>query len=329
MQTPEGWLLEPSPLPPMEHREIAGGRVVRTQGLRRARWLPRRPRSSVPPRSEVRLLLDQGEIVNAYPELRTSGGAGAVVRLTYAEALYDERGTEGKPQRDRREGDRRRLRRARGGRRDADAASRRCGGARGVSSSCRSGPASTPLTLEGLAAFATGFPLERRARFTSDDPELERIFDVSWRTMRLAAHETYMDAPYWEQLQYVGDTRIDALLNYTLAGEERLARRAIEQFDWSRGAFEITAEPLPHGRGPADPALRALLREHGPRLLDLPRRPRVRARAAAGDTRVARLVPAALAGRRPARLPALLDPRGHRHLPGRGDQRGGRPLAWP
>jgi hypothetical protein len=94
-------------------------------------------------------------------------------------------------------------------------------------------------------AFATGFPFERRARFTSDDPELERIFDVSWRTMRRAAHETYMDAPYWEQLQYVGDSRIDALLNYSLAGEERLARRSIEHFDWSRGAFEITQSRYP------------------------------------------------------------------------------------
>ena len=143
MQTPEGWLLEPSPLPPMEHREIAGGRVVRTRGIAEPGAFPAAA-LVVPPRSEVRLLLDQGEIVNAYPELRTSGGEGAVVRLTYAEALYDEQGTEGKPQRDRGEGDRRRLRRARRGRRDRDAASRRCGGARGASSSSTSGPARTP-----------------------------------------------------------------------------------------------------------------------------------------------------------------------------------------
>ena len=58
--------------------------------------------------------------------------------------------------------------------------------------------------------------------------------------MRLRAHETYFDAPYWEQLQYVGDTRIEALLNYTLAGDDRLARRAIEAFDWSRGAVGLT-----------------------------------------------------------------------------------------
>ena len=243
LQTPEGWLLEPSPLPPMEHREIAGGRVVRAQGVAGPGAFPAGS-LVVPPRSEVRLLLDQGEIVNAYPELRTSGGEGAVVRLTYAEALYDEQG---------RKGNRNEI----AGKEIAGVYDELVtdGGTgrrfsplwwrswRFLELHVRTREA--PLTLEGLVALATGFPFERRARFESDDPELGRIFDVSWRTMRLAAHETYMDAPYWEQLQYVGDTRIDALLNYALAGEERLARRSIEHFDWSRGAFEITQSRYP------------------------------------------------------------------------------------
>ena len=33
LQTPEGWLLEPSPLPAMEHREIPGGRLARASGI--------------------------------------------------------------------------------------------------------------------------------------------------------------------------------------------------------------------------------------------------------------------------------------------------------
>ncbi|WP_372490084.1 hypothetical protein [Chitinophaga sedimenti] len=31
---------------------------------------------------------------------------------------------------------------------------------------------------------------------------------MGWRTSRLCAYETYMDCPYYEQLQYIGDTRI-------------------------------------------------------------------------------------------------------------------------
>jgi hypothetical protein len=242
LQTPEGWLLEPSALPAMEHRMVAGGRVVRATGIDAGAF----PQAAlrVPAGAEVRVLLDQGEIVNAYPELRTSGGQGAVVRLTYAEALYDANGQKGNRN---------------------DIAGKQIAGlydelVADGGRDRRFSPlwwrswrfleihakaADEPLTLEGFQAFATGFPFEKRARFTSDDPELERIFDVSFRTMRLAAHETYMDAPYWEQLQYVGDTRIDALLNYALAGEERLARRAILHFDWSRGAYEMTQSRYP------------------------------------------------------------------------------------
>ncbi len=54
-----------------------------------------------------------------------------------------------------------------------------------------------------------------------------------------------MDAPYWEQLQYVGDTRIDALISYAVAGEDRLARRALELFDWSRLPEGITQSRYP------------------------------------------------------------------------------------
>lgn len=248
LQSPEGWLLVPSPLPPMEHRDEPVGKVVRAAGHAPpgASFRSSFPAAAltIPPRSDVRLLVDHGTMVDGYPELVWSGGKGATLRLTYAEALYDKDGQKG---------DRN------------DIAGKEIVGLfdevlpdggptrsfsplwwrswRFLEVQVKTG--SAPITLEGLRLFATGFPMQRRARFTSDDPELQRIFDVSWRTMRLAAHETYMDAPYWEQLQYVGDTRIDALLNYTLAGEERLARRAILQFDESRGSDDITQSRYP------------------------------------------------------------------------------------
>jgi hypothetical protein len=247
MQSPEGWLLEPSPLPPMDHIPTPAGRVVRVSGLDPSPAAMPFPDGAlvIPPGRDVRLLVDHGVMVNGYPELHWSGGRGANLRLTYAEALYDKDGQKG----DRNDIAGKEI----VGLHDEVSAD---GGAsrafqplwwrswRYLEVQVKTGD--EPFTLEGLRLFATGFPFERRARFASDDDrELARIFDVSWRTMRLAAHETYMDAPYWEQLQYVGDTRIDALLNYTLAGEERLARRAILHFDWSRGAFDLTQSRYP------------------------------------------------------------------------------------
>ena len=105
--------------------------------------------------------------------------------------------------------------------------------------------ADQPLTIDRVEARFTGFPLELRARFDAGDETLQKIWDISWRTVQLAAHETYVDAPYWEQLQYVGDTRVDALLSYALANDDRLARQAIEQFDDSRSAEGLTQSRYP------------------------------------------------------------------------------------
>jgi hypothetical protein len=72
MMTPEGWLLVPSQLPPMEHRPDRAGAIVRATDAEGAR-----DRAAVPftaaPHTHTRLLFDRGEIINAYPALVISG----------------------------------------------------------------------------------------------------------------------------------------------------------------------------------------------------------------------------------------------------------------
>ncbi len=105
--------------------------------------------------------------------------------------------------------------------------------------------ADEPLVINGLEAFATGFPFAEKGRFDAGDPTLARIWETGWRTARLCAHETYMDCPYYEQLQYVGDTRVQALVSYAVAGDDRLARQAIEAYDHSRRSDGITSSRYP------------------------------------------------------------------------------------
>jgi hypothetical protein len=81
-----------------------------------------------------------------------------------------------------------------------------------------------PLQLESLTAEFTAYPFKELAGFDSPDPDLSKIWEISWRTARLDAHETYMDTPYYEQLQYVGDTRIQALISYAVTDDDRLPR---------------------------------------------------------------------------------------------------------
>ncbi len=88
--------------------------------------------------------------------------------------------------------------------------------------------ASEPLVIEDLHGTFTAYPFVARARFESEDPTLRKIWDVGWRTARLCAHETYVDCSYYEQLQYAGDTRIQALVSLYVTGNDRLVTNAIE-----------------------------------------------------------------------------------------------------
>ncbi len=92
------------------------------------------------------------------------------------------------------------------------------------------------------------FPFEQNFNFnTIKDPFQRKIAEISWHTARCCAHEHYEDCPYYEQMQYIGDTRIQALISYTIANEGRLGKQAIEQFDQSR-----IASGLPMSRYPSN-----------------------------------------------------------------------------
>jgi hypothetical protein len=83
------------------------------------------------------------------------------------------------------------------------------------------------------------------ARLETEDPGLQEILDIGWRTARLCAFETYMDCPYYEQLQYIGDGRIQALVSLYNSGDDRLVKNFITQIDYSRKAEGVTMSRYP------------------------------------------------------------------------------------
>lgn len=97
----------------------------------------------------------------------------------------------------------------------------------------------TPLTLHRFRIIATRYPLAITGRFSCDqDAVLEPVKALSLRGLQMCMHETYMDCPYYEQLMYVFDTRLEVLTTYALSHDDRLPRRAIELFDFSRRRFD-------------------------------------------------------------------------------------------
>jgi alpha-L-rhamnosidase len=241
------WGLVPDTLPHMEYTPESAGEVVRIDQMdaNRPVWnaFPEKP-AVIGPRFHVHLLLDRKTLTTAYPILTVSGGKGAKIWLTYSEALYDKDGHKG--DRDAIAG-----RSARGLRDEflPDGGEHRVFEPlwwrtwRYLDLDITTG--SDPLTLESLTAAFTAYPFKAQASFDSGDEDLKKIWEISWRTARLDAHETYMDTPYYEQLQYVGDTRIQALISYAVAGDDRLARQALAAFDASRFPDGLTRSRYP------------------------------------------------------------------------------------
>jgi len=65
------------------------------------------------------------------------------------------------------------------------------------------------------------------------------------RSIQMDAHETYMDCPYYEQLQYVGDTRLEILATYVMSRDDRLPRKALQMFAASRRPDGLTQSRYP------------------------------------------------------------------------------------
>ena len=63
-----------------------------------------------------------------------------------------------------------------------------------------------PLALLSLDYEETGYPLAVRTRVSTSDASLSGIWDISLRTLRRCMHDTYMDCPFYEQLQYIMDS---------------------------------------------------------------------------------------------------------------------------
>ena len=241
------WMMEPSSIPMMELKPERLARVRQATGVTPPAEFPAAATPfEIPANTKATILLDQNYLTNGYPELAVSGGAGATVKISYAEALFPPGSARGRANRDEVEG--RRFQ----GMSDIflpDGAEGRLWSPlwwrtwRYVQLEIQT--AAVPLRIDDFRGVFTGYPFVRKARFDAADPELAKILDIGWRTARLCANETYMDCPYWEQLQYVGDTRIQALVSLYMTGDARLMRNAIATIDASRTAEGATFSRAP------------------------------------------------------------------------------------
>lgn len=234
------WMLVPSAIPQEEQSPLEPP-VSRTGAA-----IP----YTVPAQSTATILLDQSVLTTAYPELTVSGGKDANITLKYAEALYVSRNPGSKIF-------------VKGNRHEfegkvfygpsdtyiSDGAPHRTWRPlfwrtfRYIQLTVTTG--SAPVTIENFHGVFTGYPFVSKATFDAPIPALQQILSTGWRTARLCAHETYMDCPYYEQLQYAGDARIQMLVSLYMTGDSRLMRNGIELLNDSRTAEGATLSRAP------------------------------------------------------------------------------------
>ncbi len=87
-----------------------------------------------------------------------------------------------------------------------------------------------PLVLINFDYEETGYPLDVVTWVKTSDESHKDIWDISERTLRRCMHETYEDCPFYEQLQYAMDTRTQILYTYAVSADDRLARKAMDDF---------------------------------------------------------------------------------------------------
>jgi alpha-L-rhamnosidase len=242
------WALVPSTLPA---REMTYQRITKLRNAIGMSVPPAFPGEktpvTIPANTTVTLLLDQNFETNAYVTLNFSGGKDAGISLGYAESLFD-KGSRGSRKSNRNEVEGKDFI----GRIDSLIAD----GSKGQSFTTLNfrtyryirlivQTKNEPLIIDDLYGTFTGYPFKRTAGFNTNDTEIKKILDIGWRTARLNAWETYTDCPYYEQLQYIGDTRIQALVSYYNTNDDRLARNALTLMDHSRIAEGVTRSCYP------------------------------------------------------------------------------------
>lgn len=248
------WKLVKDSLPPMLEQTPEGGKGYELnqsnirkdydQTLNADGWI-----KGIPAGSKFRVLLDAKTLTTAYPKLKITGGHNALITLRYDEALFTDQKGESKPgKKYLLKGDRNVVKN-----KFMNGYSDTIIGGQG---SWQFRPlwwrtwryvevtietADDPITAIQFNYWETRYPFKNNFQVTvksAEKPQLARQIDqineVGIRTLDACAHETFMDCPYYEQSQYVGDTRIEGLVSQVAHGDPTLWRQSMMQFYNSR-----------------------------------------------------------------------------------------------
>ena len=206
---------------------------------------------SIAPDRKIKVLLKLDDYTCAYPSITLSGGKNSSIKVNWAEALYThENGVVSKVKGKRSEFDGKIFRGAGDeflpdGKKHSFEPFWWIAGLY-IEVAIETG--AEALEIEDFSLYETHYPFEFKSSFRSSLPEHQEIEKLALRTLEMCSHETYMDCPYYEQLMYVGDTRLEILATYMTTDDTALPFKAISLFDRSRRLSGLTTSRYPTDR---------------------------------------------------------------------------------
>lgn len=254
-----GWMMKRSELPQRELKLERLAEVRFSDNVKASKnFLQGTAPISIPANTKAQLVLDNRTLTNAYVTLNMSGGDNSKISLGYCESMFESlkpdtkgKGTPIKGNRNEINGkvfEGRTDTVISNGQQNQEFTSLYWRTYRYIVVNVTT--ADTPVTINDIYGTYTGFPFELKAKLNIPNRKgwggsLQQIFDVGWRTARLCAVENYMDCPYYEQMQYFGDSRIQALVSLYMTGDDRLVKQLINAADWSRSSDGVTQSRYP------------------------------------------------------------------------------------
>ncbi|MBQ8009454.1 MAG: alpha-L-rhamnosidase N-terminal domain-containing protein [Bacteroidaceae bacterium] len=253
--------LIPSPIPQMEQTPQRLSSVRLAEGVNVPEGFLKRPVTlTVPANTQAKLLLDNSVLTTGYLSMLFSKGKDAVINIGYAESLYEvnEKGQVTRAKGNRNEVEGKKF----VGYQDvitADGGSQRLFTPlwwrtwRYVQVEIET--KEEPLEINDIYGTFSAYPFQLASSFKAPGNQLyDDLLEVGWRTARLCANETYMDCPYYEQLMYFGDTRIQTMLTMYNTRDEYMVKNAIEMGRHSMNNEGITLSRYPDDLGQLIPS---------------------------------------------------------------------------
>ncbi|MBS1728757.1 MAG: hypothetical protein JST51_18725 [Armatimonadetes bacterium] len=209
---------------------------------------------TIPPNQKVRCIVDLDNYACSYWYLTTSGGQDSKVRIHFQEALIKNFDDGDRGNRDEVEGGHFVMMWSRalgfgdeivpGGGKEEKYSTFWWVSGRYMEIYVETGD--HPLILSGFRLEETHYPvIPPTPPFHCSDEKLNKIVDICIRTLQMDAHETFFDCPYYEQLQYVGDSRIESMIMMAMTDDGRLSAKATDLYRWSIGYRGMTQSRYP------------------------------------------------------------------------------------